>query len=239
MFNALIGRHGGDMPGFTTQITRLPALGIGFYVGINDDDVGAMLKATIVYRLLDDVLGLGAIDWEERLVTSHLRKAASYTPIPDKPRPAPPTKSLVGKYYDKGYGSFELMTFEEPSSQLFASRFTDKNSLTAYLRAVKKAITAQAGLSEPLMIAASEVLGSVYVFSHFDGPIYNKTTMEVAQNPQGDWTSFTSGGGHNTAVFVEGRGMGMFENFWGGHAGKRAVEQDVEEQAEVWFCKDE
>lgn len=239
MFNALIGRHGGDMPGFTTQITRLPALGIGFYVGINDDDVGQMLKGTIVYRILDAVLGLDPIDWEERLVTSRLRKAASYTPIPDKPRPAPQTESLVGNYSDKGYGSLELMTFEKPSSQSFASQFTYPTSLTAYLRAIKQAMTVQAGLSEPLMIAASKIIGSVYIFSHFDGPIFNKTTMEVAQNPQGDWTSFASGGGANTAVFVEGKGMGMFENFWVGDAGKRAVEQDVEEQAEVWFGKDE
>ena len=228
-------RHGGDVPGFSTQITRLPALGIGFFLGINDDDVGGLLKSTLVYGILDALLGLDPIDWEERLVTPGYRNASIHTPLPDKPRPAPSTESLAGNYSDAGYGSLEIKTFEDANHDDFFD--VDGTMATAYLRAISKAMTTQAGLTKPLMFAEmNKLFGSVYVYTHFDGPIYNTTMVNVKQNSQGELAAYV--GRTSTAVFVEGQGMGMFEDFWGGSRSKRAVESHVEEEAEVWFRKD-
>jgi hypothetical protein len=199
------------------------------------------VKSSLVYRLLDEILGLDPIDWEERLVTKSFRKAATFTSIPKEPRTAPPTKSLIGKYSDKGYGSLEVMSLNDPtSSHFFTSHSSNATDRTAFVEAVSRAMTSRAGLSSPLMFAqTTNFWGSVYVFTHFDGPIFNITSMTVVQNPRGEWTAFGKGGGQNAAVFVDGKGMGMFENFWGGKIGKRATEERVEEQAEVWFRKEE
>jgi hypothetical protein len=83
----------------------------------------------------------------------------------------------------------------------------------------------------------NKLFGSVYVYTHFDGPIFNTTMVNVKQNSQGELAAYV--GRTSTAVFVEGQGMGMFEDFWGGSRSKRAVESHVEEEAEVWFRKDE
>lgn len=80
-----------------------------------------------------------------------------------------------------------------------------------------------------------KMFGSVYVYSHFDGPIFNTTALYVQQDPQGEWVA--TGAGGSTAVFVEGEGMGMSENFWVGRHWKRAVKVRVEEEAEAWFNK--
>lgn len=229
-------RHGGDVPGFSTQVTRLPALGVGFYVGINDDDVGALVKSTIVYRLLDAILGVEPIDWEERLVTTKLRQGLSFTPRPEHPRVAPKITSMLGQYINKGYGSLELISFKNPSHHAFLSKFADATESAAYLQAISKAMTTKAGLAEPYMFAQTgKLFGSVYVFSHFDGPIFNTTLLEAVQGSKGEWVAF--GSESSAAVFEEGSGMGMFENFWGGKRHKRAVESQIEAEAEVWFSK--
>jgi hypothetical protein len=61
--------------------------------------------------------------------------------------------------------------------------------------------------------------------------------INIKQNKVGELAA--SIGGSCKAVFVqgEGEGMGIFENFWGGRHGKKAVEENVEMEAEVWFDK--
>ena len=43
--------------------------------------------------------------------------------------------------------------------------------------------------------------------------------------------------GISSAVFYDGKGMGMFEDFWGGAVSKRAVEEEVNDSCEVWFSR--
>jgi hypothetical protein len=107
----LIVSHIGDVPGHMTHIARLPALGIGIFLGFNDDG-GHLVHIPIMYRLLDDLLGLEPIDWEERLITT-ARKAPSHVSTPDNPRPAPSMASLAGTYFDKGYGTLRIQEFND------------------------------------------------------------------------------------------------------------------------------
>jgi hypothetical protein len=189
-----------------------------------------------VYGILDALLGLDPIDWEERLVTPGYRNAAVHTPLPDKPRPAPTTASLVGNYSDAGYGTLEIKGFEDAGHDTFSP--VDGTNATPYLQVISRFMTTQAGLTKPLMFAKmNKPFASVYVYTHFDGPVFNTTMVNVKQNSQGELAAYV--GRTSTAVFVEGQGMGMFEDFWGGSRSKRAVESHVEEEAEVWFRKDE
>jgi hypothetical protein len=212
-------------------------LGVGFFLAINDDQIGNVIQPVILYRLLDDIIGLEAIDWEERFITSDLRKKATYNPLPDKPRSAPATSSLIGKYFDEGYGSLELLNFQDPGHS-YMSGVDGGADPKEYLQAISTAMAEQPGLSDPVMFAhIGKLYGSVYVYSHFDGPVFNVTTVRMREHPKGELTAYI--GWTNVAVFVEGKGMGMFQNFWGGEEFKSPVEHAVKEEAEVWFGKDE
>jgi hypothetical protein len=191
---------------------------------------------TITFRFLDSILGLEPIDWEDRLITQGLRMAPSYTPIPDQPRPMPSKEILVGEYHDRGYGVLEIIDFDSPNNttESILSSFDQDTNSKEYFEAISKATSTQAGLSKPVLLAPMDKLfGSVYVFSHFDGPLFNVSMINVKQNKQGELAAY--GGLVGTSVFVEGDGVGMFDNFWSGRHGKRAVEERVQEGAEVWF----
>jgi hypothetical protein len=212
-------------------------LGVGFFLGINDNQIGNVIQPVIVYRLLDDIIGLDPIEWEERFITKDLRKEPTYNPLPDKPRSAPDSALLIGKYHDKGYGSLELLDFKH-HGQSYMSGVDGHADPREYLQAISTAMAAQPGISEPLMFAhIGKLFGSVYVYSHFDGPIFNVTTVNMKEHPKGELTAYIDW--TNVAVFVEGKGMGMFQNFWGGEEFKSPVEHHVEEEAEVWFRKHE
>jgi hypothetical protein len=193
---------------------------------------------TITFRFLDSILGLEPIYWEDRLITQGLKMAPSYTPIPNKPRPMPSKEILVGRYYDEGYGALEITDFNSPNKStepiiLSPEQSTDSKE---YFEAISKATTTQAGLSKPVLLAPiNKLFGSAYVFTHFDGPLFNVSMVNVKQNKQGELAAY--GGLIGTGVFLEGKGLGMFDNFWSGRHGKRAVEDDVQREAEVWFGK--
>ena len=210
---------------------------MGLFLGINDNHVGLLIQPVIINRLLDDIIGLKSMEWEEDLITNDLRTASISPLVPDNPRPPPPLAILVGKYFDEGYGSLELLTFKSSDHSLI-SDFVGGAVPEEYLEVIINAITTQPGLSEPVMYAhIGKLFGSVYVYSHFDGPVFNSTMMNVKKLPNGGLTAYI--GYTSVAVFVAGQGMGMFQNFWGGQHYKTPVEYQVQEQAEVWFRKDE
>lgn len=236
----LMYSHIGDIPGHMTHIARLPALGIGIFLGFNDD-CGHIVHTTIMYRLLDDLLGLEPIDWEERLITA-TRKAPSYSPIPDNSRPVSSSVSLAGTYFDQGYGTLKVQDFYDPDNwdQSFLSAFAPGTTAQTYFDAITKVMSTQIGLStsKPILFAhTGKLFVSAYFYTHFDGPIFNVSMINVKQNKAGELAACS--GGSCMAVFVAGEneGMGMFENFWGGRRGKKIVEDDVEAEAEVWFSK--
>jgi hypothetical protein len=235
----LIISHIGDVPGHMTHIARLPALGVGIFLGFNDDG-GHLVQKTIMYRLLDDLLGLEPIEWEERLIQSR-QKTPPHIPRPINPRPAPTVSSLAGTYFDRGYGTLVIQEFDNPDKwdQSFLSDFTPGTTAQSYFEAITKIMSTQIGdSSKPLLFAhTGKLFVSSYVYTHFDGHIYNVSMINVKQNDSGELIAWM--GGSCQAVFVQGdgKGVGMFENFWGGRRGKSAVEVDVEAEAEVWFGK--
>lgn len=53
--------HSGAIPGFSTRVTFLPDDGLGIVVLANADEKAAANEA-IVYRIIEDVLGLQRVD---------------------------------------------------------------------------------------------------------------------------------------------------------------------------------
>jgi len=225
-----------------THIARLPALGIGIFLGFNDDG-GHLVHTPIMYRLLDDLLGLEAIDWEDRLITT-ARKAPSHLSTPDNPRPAPSIASLAGTYFDKGYGTLKIQESDDSNDwdQSFLSEFAPGTTAESYSEAITKVMSTQLGRSSMKLLLfahTGKLFVSAYVYTQFDGPIFNVHMINIKQNKAGELAA--SIGGSCKAVFVqeEGKGMGTFENFWGGRHGKKVVEENVEAEAEVWFSKED
>ncbi len=58
--------HGGADTGQMSQVIRVPGKGIGIAIIVNDDKFGTALTAVIKWRILDVMLGLEPVDWEER-----------------------------------------------------------------------------------------------------------------------------------------------------------------------------
>jgi hypothetical protein len=156
-------------------------LGVGFFLGINDDQIGNVIQPVIIYRLLDDIIGMEPIEWEESFITNDLRKKATYDPFLDTPRSAPGSAVLVGTYHDKGYGALELLDFKEPGHS-YMSGSNGGADPKEYPEAISTAMAAQPGVSDPVMFAhIGKLYGSVYIFSHFDGPIFNVTSVDIKE----------------------------------------------------------
>lgn len=83
----------------------------------------------------------------------------------------------------------------------------------------------------------SNIFSRGVLLTHFDGPLFNATSIEVATGLGEKGKVIPILDGSYTAVFVEGAGVGMFDNFWGGKKGINAVEEHVADAAEVWFAK--
>lgn len=63
--------HGGNNPGYRTQVARFPHDNLAIVTLSNDADGGPIMDA-VKWRIADDILGLQKIDWNDRLVCSIL-----------------------------------------------------------------------------------------------------------------------------------------------------------------------
>lgn len=222
-----MGRHRGILPGAGSSIVRAPALGIGIVLAINEVEIGEAVIDPIIYRVLDDMLGLDPIDWEDRLVTGPMKSKPPLTVKPPSDlRSAPRSEDIIGSYFDPGYGHLNISAFGNiPNFEI-----SSHDLLDAFQQLKSDAPT-------PTHVALmSNVFSRGLILTHFDGPVYNATRIEVATKLE-DGKAIPILHGSYTAVLVEGAGLGMFDNFWEEDKGRAAVEDDVEGQAEVWFAK--
>lgn len=58
--------HGGDNPGFKSQVTRFPNDNLGIVVFSNDGDNGQTIIESFKWRIAEEILGLNEIDWNTR-----------------------------------------------------------------------------------------------------------------------------------------------------------------------------
>ena len=108
--------HGGDMPGFHSQVAMLPYDSIGivsFVIG----DQGADIRDILVYDLIDRLLDLEKTDWNGRMLKDHInRKAAGKNARAqaefDKVEGTSPThsqESYTGTWHNPAYGEFKVL----------------------------------------------------------------------------------------------------------------------------------
>lgn len=57
--------HGGHNPGYHTQVARFPHDNLGIIVLSNDEHAYRLIDV-VRWKIVDDILGLEDIDWEDR-----------------------------------------------------------------------------------------------------------------------------------------------------------------------------
>lgn len=215
--------HTGSVPGFASEIMRLPDAGVAVAVLTNG---ASSITDYICWHIVDQLLGLEPIDWSQEVLAASLPSfgipAYPSPPAVNVTPPSVPFDSIAGSYTDAGYGTVNLtlmnataMATDPVYTPLFVGPDLPIN------------------LTGPVWVAdINKFFGSKLVFTHFDGDFFNATAMYVRGN-----VSTVLG---PAPVVVTGDGIGAW-GIWGQGSTvptKPVVIEGVEEACEVWFKKD-
>ncbi|HJY28671.1 MAG TPA: serine hydrolase [Pyrinomonadaceae bacterium] len=107
----LLAVHGGDLPGFHSQISIMPNDNIGVIVLVIGDHVAPMYNG-LTYNIYERLLGLSLTPWSERLNQVRLKNKAAATKaragadvgrVPGT-KPSHPIDDYVGEFVHPAYG---------------------------------------------------------------------------------------------------------------------------------------
>jgi CubicO group peptidase (beta-lactamase class C family) len=111
----LIAFHGGDLPGFHSQISFMPNEHIGVIVFVIGNHT-APLYNPISYNVYERLLGMDQTPWTDRLLDIRLknkkagteaRSKAGFGRVPDT-KPSHPLTDYVGEYEHPAYGTLKI-----------------------------------------------------------------------------------------------------------------------------------
>jgi CubicO group peptidase (beta-lactamase class C family) len=111
----LITFHGGDLPGFHSQISFMPNERIGVIVFVIGNHT-APLYNPISYNIYERLLGMDETPWTQRLLDIRLknkkagleaRSKAGFGRVPDT-KPSHPLADYVGEYDHQAYGTLKI-----------------------------------------------------------------------------------------------------------------------------------
>ncbi|KAJ7586977.1 beta-lactamase/transpeptidase-like protein [Mycena floridula] len=167
-------QHGGDVPGFHSQVTRFPFDNVGLAVFSNDDQHGPLLVDIIKNRISDKLLGLEPVNWNQRwqdIARKEYRdRQLEIVPPPADPRPPFESFSLLsGIYTNKGYMvPFELCFLSDPQS-----------SECKELAAVAPSILPNTiNSTRPTFLVNLSIFFIEYLLlEHFDGNLFNVSVL--------------------------------------------------------------
>ncbi|WWC92592.1 uncharacterized protein L201_007551 [Kwoniella dendrophila CBS 6074] len=244
-----IHTHDGSVFGQLSHNIRIPDLGIGMVIIVNDQSYGDSMGSLVGNMILDAVLDLEPINWELKTVkglaglldlTNTDSQSSTNSPLTSsnttnsttQTRPAPDRNTIIGTYTDKAYGDWKV----QPISDL-------QNIST--ISALNQTLT-QYGLTftDQSYFAHDDQSSFIthYVFTPSDGPLFNITpsyitpTYDENSDDASGLTAITYSPG--TAVFKD-NGMGLFNIWQQGNTLQPSivVEDNIEQNAEVWFKK--
>ncbi|KAJ7494033.1 beta-lactamase/transpeptidase-like protein, partial [Mycena latifolia] len=227
--------HGGDVPGFHSQITRFPADGVGIAV-LTNDDFGELMKEVIKFRILDEVFGLEPVDWNSRFKAElqAVYAAAQSTPAPTSAARPSSFAALQGTYRNRGYGR---------DIALCAPSAAAPHCVPALAALNRTFPAALAGAD--LVWAWDRIELSYVTLAHVAGALFNATGWIAIDGPTGNASApvFTYGPAVSAMVVEFGvendtvAGFGIRGGgFWG--AGDSVGEpkgNSVQARSEVWF----
>lgn len=116
----VLTKHGGNLPGFHSQIAILPFDSIGI-ITYSIGDQGISLSDIIMYNLVDRLLGLEQTDWHGRRLADHLefeavsktgRSLVGFDKI-EGTTPTHPIENYIGEFTNEVYGDFLISQKED------------------------------------------------------------------------------------------------------------------------------
>ncbi|KAJ7178172.1 beta-lactamase/transpeptidase-like protein [Mycena filopes] len=237
--------HGGSVTGFKSQITRIPTRNFGVAVLSNDESFGTEIVEATKFRIIDEFLGLEAIDWSERFksrIVAGVNARPAPTPRPEDPKsPSLSFHRLAGRYHDPGYGNLDLC-FVSPKD-VTKSR-SGRSKYCHQLAHDFRHLPLDPRL--PTLLARWTGFGVSHVaLTHFEHDVFNVTGLYSIVSPTGndsDSDPWVQAQTHPEFVgefsVVEGKlGVGL-RGFWGpGEDVESPKGASVKERAEVWFEK--
>lgn len=107
--------HGGDLPGFHSQVSYMPNERIGVIVFVIGDHI-APLYNPISYNVYERLLGMDQVPWTTRLLDIRLKNKKAGTEARSKAgfgrvantKPSHPLSEYVGEYEHAAYGSLKI-----------------------------------------------------------------------------------------------------------------------------------
>lgn len=107
--------HGGDLPGFHSQVSFMPNERIGVIVFVIGDHI-APLYNPISYNVYERLLGMDQVAWTERLLDIRLKNKKAGTEARSKAgygrilntKPSHPLADYVGEYEHPAYGTLKI-----------------------------------------------------------------------------------------------------------------------------------
>lgn len=89
-----------------------------------------------------------------------------------------------------GYGILNIMAFGNEDLSVQSAQLSDTFP-QAYIDEIYRAASTEIGTSDPFLFASVDKLfEAVHVYSHFDGPLFNVTTLNVKQNSEGGYAAY-------------------------------------------------
>ncbi|KAJ9092582.1 hypothetical protein QFC19_008690 [Naganishia cerealis] len=242
--------HGGSDPGQMSQVMRIPEMGLGVAVMVNDDAWGTMYTDLVRWRVVDYLLGLDPVDWRSKLQQTDSRsKEAALPPARPENATMPPAallRGIQGTYVDKAYGTIVVCavpgTFPDVTRTSSKERHDKapeecKDTLANNPFPVHHPSSSAAPI--PTFIARYEKFWLNYLeFTHHNGTTF--LARPSTFYPETNLNIIAADLSTPFEVVFERDGMALFGNVWGAGAGvplRQPREGAMKEAAEVWFEK--
>lgn len=251
--------HGGNNPGYSTQVARFPDDNLGI-ITLSNDDSGGFIMESVKFRIAEEILGLKEIDWndrQEKKWNKNVEEAQRLIPRPATPKlPSAPFTSLAQESYSHpSYGTLQPCLV--PASVPFSSDSLFEFPHCANLLSSHpvQRILAAADLSIPTYIISWKRFFVTHLcLTHFNENLFNVSVIwsntEVRENEghsdgkgEAKAPDFLVGlDDHYEVEWVhdsngqEQEGLAFKGGFWGG---ERSLDGVGKESAEVWFARQE
>lgn len=219
--------HTGGQPGQRSVILRLPDQGLGIAVAVNDAEYGDFIHRVVSYRLIDAILELDPIDWEERITPTkgYLSGAQFHNTKSLSSELETASTNVAGSYHDDGYGELNLESCKPNHLEL--------------LRILGLSPQKCSNQNETYIANLNKAWVTHTIFTRLNSSYFSWTAGQIYPAIDGDRQLVGHISGSGLAVITK-EGVGMFGDYWGqGEAliPRVAGVENVKQRAEVWFQK--
>ncbi len=243
--------HYGWLWGHSSFIYRLPELGCGLAILINDQEYGRQVCEIVRNTIFDFWMeNTPEIDWEKQIILRTFKARDFHTILCSDNALTEDSNFdwIPGRYESKGHCLLEVIEVDFGRGRrdiADTSRGGPGEELEILQKTASQLCEALPKLGFPVNTASPLYVAkgrnwssSHYIFSHIDGSLYHTYRLEVASEPLAEPIAFTSWGCPPAKAYFTPTGIAMHGNFWlkGDMVEDSLFDPaDPEGSCEVWF----